>query len=273
MKLNVKVESYRLNRALRQVSLATGKTMKTVVKDAAKLATRKAIEMTAPGESGMAGLDAKKRGETAIAQDAMGGVRGANGKTKRAGIFFVANEGILRKFQKQNPGGNIEKLFTRKDGSVWATEKRFYRPNASISEMDAHHAQYWRNGRMTSAGTRDRTIGRTVFIDRMVVGKGAYRAWLRNRQKRIGLLAAGFMAAVVKLKVGRIPAWITRHKRRSGTAPETTTGNKYKISIINSVSYGSNAQLPRIVPAALAAARLGLLAGVKQIKAKAKINK
>jgi len=84
----------------------------------------------------------------------------------------VANESLLRKWRAQSPGGVTERLFVKKDGTVWATEKRFYQPDADLETMNAHHARYWQNGRMSSAGTRDRTIGRHVFIDRMVIGKG-----------------------------------------------------------------------------------------------------
>jgi len=62
MKLNVEHETARLNRVLRDVQPALRRSMNTLVKDGAKLALRKGIEMTPPGEAGMQPQEAKKRG-------------------------------------------------------------------------------------------------------------------------------------------------------------------------------------------------------------------
>jgi hypothetical protein len=268
MKLTVAHETARLNRVLREVHPALRRSMKTLVKDGAKLALRKGIEMTPPGESNMGAQEAKKRGENAILTDAFGGRRGSKGQTKRSGIFFVANEGLLRKWHAQNPGGDTERLFVKKDGTVWATEKRFYQPNADLGTMNAHHARYWKNGRMSSGGTRDRTIGRHVFIDRMVIGKGAQRSFLAARYKRVGFLAAGWLDAAGKLKMGRLPAWIKRHQGAPGDFREKEGSSTYTVHMINSVKFGGAAQLNRIVPYALAAASAGMKAQAKHVMLK-----
>lgn len=276
MKLNVHVEAARLMRTLREVRPALKKSGKELVRAGARLATRKAIEMTPPFDSRNAegslnnALEAKRRGENAILTDAFGSRAGSSrGKTKRSGIFFVANESLLRKFRAQNPGGEEERLFVRKDGTVWATEKRNYHPGASVSDMNAHHARYWNNGRMSSAGTRTRDIGRWKFIDRMVVGPTARNRWLRSRYQRVGFLAAGWLTAAKELKVARIPAWIKRHSSAPGALRFSESDSKFVIYVVNSVKFGRNAQLDRIVPYALRAASLGMKAQAKHIALKA----
>lgn len=285
MKLNVHVEARRLMQTMREVRPTLRKSGKEMVRAGAKLATRKAIEMTPPFVRKGDGLsldkdgkdrafanakEAKKRGENAILTDAFGSRAGSSrGKTKRSGIFFVADETMLRKFRKENPGGETERLFLRKDGTVWATEKRYYHPGASVADMNAHHAQYWNNGRMSSAGTKTRDIGRWKFIDRMVVGPGAQKRWLKARYQRVGFLAAGWLNAANELKVARVPAWIKRHTTAPGTLRFSESGGRFMIYVINSVKFGRNAQLDRIVPYALRAASLGMKAQAKHIALKA----
>lgn len=275
MKLTAKVEAKKLIQTLRQVQPLLKKDSKELVRAGAKLAIRKAMEMTPPFDMKNAdnslgnALEAKKRGENAIMTDAFGGKRGAQGKTKRSGIFFVANEGMLRKFHAGHPSGENEKLFVKKDGTVWGAEKRYYKPDASTSDMDSHHAQYWRNGRMTSGGSRDRTIGRWVFVDRMVVGKGAKARWLSARYKRVGYLAAGWLTAANELKLARVPAWIKRHTSAPGDYKVDESESKYKVYLINSVKFAGKADLNRVIPYALRAARFGMQAQAKHIALKA----
>ncbi len=267
MRIDIYAENARLMRALREVQPTLKKPWQQMVRAGARLALAKAIEMTPPGESGMQGMEAKKRGENAIRQDALGGKRGPTQQTKRGGIFFVADEGLLRKWQRKEPDGKT-RLFVRKDGSVWGTETQFYKPNASLSDMDAHHARYWKNGKMSSGGARTRDIGRWVFIDRMVVGKGAMNRWLKHRYKRVGWLAAGWMTAANELKVGKIPAWIKRHPG-SGKISFKESGGSFSVFMVNATKYGRAAQLERIVPYALAAASAGMKAQAKHVALKA----
>lgn len=264
MKLNVHVEAARLMRTLREVQPVLKKEGKALVRAGARLATRKAMEMTPPFDArnfdnklDSGSLEARRRGEAAIKGDAFGGSRG---KTKRSGIFFVANESLLKKFHANHPAGQVEKLFVRKDGTVWATESRYYAPGASTADMDAHHARYWSNGRMSSGGARDRSIGRWKFIDRMVVGKGSQSRWLKARYRRIGWLAAGWLNAASELKVPRVPAWIKRHSNAPGAIRFSDADGTFKIYIVNAVKFGRSAQLERVVPYALRAASNGMKA-------------
>lgn len=270
MKLSFKVENAKLLKTLVEVGPALKRNTKTLVRDAAKLALRKAIEMTPPGESNMGAQVAKKRGENAILTDSFGSSAGASrGQQKRSGIFFVAKEQLLRRWHQEHANGQTERLFVRKDGTVWATEKKFYQPNADVGTMNAHHARYWKKGRMSGGGTRDRTIGRHVFIDRMVVGKGSQRAFLAARYKRVGFLAAGWMDAANKLKLSKIPTWIKRHKGAPGTLRIAEGSGYFAINLVNSVKFGAAAQLQRIIPYAIAAARAGMRAQAKHVMAKA----
>lgn len=280
---NVQFETDRLIQKLRAIQPEMKKGMTQLTKDAAKLAVRKAVEMTPPGEINMGAQDAKKRGENAIAIDLFGGKRGtgaAQNKTaRRMGIFFGVKESILKKFE--NTGGvagskvkikarsakDDEILFIKKDGTVYATQKQFYRPNASIAEMEAHHRRYFKNGHMTSSVSGLATTGQWVFVDSFVTTTKNLTSFLTFLRKRVGIWAAGWMPAIEKLTISRVPAWIRRHSAiAKGRCDFVESGDRFEIVIANSTGYGS---LSRIVPYAIAAARAGMDAQFKHIKAKA----
>jgi hypothetical protein len=275
---SVTFEMDRLMKTLKEIQPEMNKGMKTVVKDAAKVVVRKAIEMTPPGSNTVQGQAAKKRGENAIVTDLFGGNRSSKGfgkQGRRGGIFFGVNEAILTKFHdtlgrnqkiKAAEAQNREILFRTKTGEVWATQQNLYRPNASMSEMMAHHRRYFKNGNMTSSISGMVTTGQWVFVDRFVTTKKNLNQFMRLLQKRVGFWAAGWMKAVEKLKVSRVPGWIKRHADYSkGRCPFIEGRDKFTIEIANSTGYGS---LKRIVPYALAGARGAMIKSAEIIKAR-----
>ena len=107
-----------------------------------------------------------------------------------------------------------QKLWVTKAGRVYGVEKRLFRPDATIEQMYDHHRRYFKNGRMTQAGTYERQIGRWIFIDKMVVRYSAYNRYLRYVREKMGILAGGWADAAAQLKV-RMPKIALRHA--SGT--------------------------------------------------------
>ena len=122
------------------------------------------------------------QGRFAILGDLLGGrsIGGASGVQKSRGIFIQHDGEPMRVSE------NTVALFYGKDGRIWGSEKEQYRPNASIREMRGHHNAYKSplTGKVTKAGSWDRTIGRWKFVDRMVVGKSAMKRYLAHIWKR-----------------------------------------------------------------------------------------
>lgn len=161
------------------------------------------LQNTPPYNAGARGTAAKKQGEGAIKRDLLGG-------RKRAGIFSVLPDSLIAQAESY-PNGST-RMFVTKTGQVFGTETANFRPNASTSEMRAHHKKYFQNGRMSQAGGRTRDIGRWKFVDKMVVSQSAMDAYLRLIQARVGMFAASQMGAASDLGgLSKVPAWVRRH--------------------------------------------------------------
>lgn len=176
----------------------------------------------------------KAYGQGAIRRDLMGG-------DGRAGIFYVTKAKDLGGLHERNPDG-IVKLWHTKDGRVFGTETEFYKPNASISDMKAHHGRYFKNGRMTSAGSRTRDIGRWKFVDRMVVSEQAMKRFESHLGKGLGEAASGWNLAAAKLGV-KPPAFIWRHGGKGGFEL-LVTDQSIRIRMSNRVEFA--AKIPRM---------------------------
>lgn len=131
-------------------------------------------------------------------------------------------------------GGSIDVqaiAFKSKTGAVYGVEKALFRPNASETELHAHHKRYRRrDGRVTEAGGRSeigrntKNIGRWKFVDSMHVPERVLKRYIRSMQKRVGTLKAGWMPAARKFGVS-VAKWIQRAERVSGRGVDAMDDN------------------------------------------------
>lgn len=227
------------------------KTRDVVLKEECVSIVKKTINLSPPGSQGQTtsstkdtfvkGIAAKRQGENAILKDLMGGRRGNGGgkSNARFGIFEVMDDKLLSKVR---PHQTTVRLFVKKDGTVYGCDTRFFKPNATIEDMETHHRQYFRNGRMTAAGGNTRDIGRWKFIDKMVVSKSAFNRFLKHQQKKVGLYASSMLAALGELGGSGVPAWISRHKGKlGGGASMNGTGDLMTVKITASPPFSGDA--------------------------------
>ena len=107
-------------------------------------------------------------------------------------------------------------------------------------------------------------VKKNAHVQQIAISPNEIDRHIKAKQKNIGFLAAGWLAAAENLKATKIPAWIKRHKGRApGSVQFVETDEAFTLSMINSVSYGAAAQLARIVPIALSAAAGGIRAEAK----------
>ncbi len=166
------------------------------------------LQNTPPYNAGARGNAAKAQGEGAIKRDLLGG-------KKRAGIFTVLSDSLIEQAETLGTG-NI-RLFATKTGDVYGTESALFEPHASINQMRVHHKRYFKNGKMSQAGGRDRTIGRWKFVDKMVVSKSSMDAYRQHIQSRVGMFAASQMGGAIQLGgSSKVPAWVRRHPIAGG---------------------------------------------------------
>lgn len=202
----MELDNREFNEALRNISVFVKGGPPKALKDEARLLTRDAVRYTPPfGASPIreSWAEQRKAGEAAIRRELLGG---KTGKTRHSGIFLVAADHML----KNKPSEKTVRLFATKDGKVYGVDRQLFRPNASIAEMEAHHKRYrLADGRVTSAGTGDRTVGRWKFIDKMVVSKAAMDRYLKHVFKKVGQAKSGWSLAANGVGLA-LPNWISR---------------------------------------------------------------
>lgn len=197
---------------------------------------RDVIAITPPGHqgkplaSGSKGEPAVQAGEAAIRRD-----------LKR--IFTALDDNIVSKaLSMDNVVSDNVRLWVAKNGDVYGVERRLWRPHASIEAMYDHHRRYFKNGRMTQAGTFTRDIGRWKFIDKMVVPKSRFLEYQKYVFEKIGILAGGWAAAATALKV-RVPKIAKRHA--SGSFLPIEGPDSLRLRLTNTNTYASDADVER----------------------------
>jgi len=196
------VDARGFNKALDRVATVLKKDAPSVVKDQARLLLQRAqVDFTPP--------KTKAQGVNAIKQDLFGGRR-IGTLQKSRGVFLKVGSKWINEAVQQ---GTTVKMWANKKGEVYGVEKTQYKPNASVGEMrDAHLKAYGKGSRIriSTAGARDRIIGRWRFMDRMVVGEESAARYLDFMAKRVGGLKSGWNRAL-KAVGGKIQSFAKKH--------------------------------------------------------------
>ena len=187
--------------------------------------------------------EAKKNGEKAITRDLRG--RGGGG-TVRAGIFGTADFEKDEGFAWYAKGPNV-RLFITKDGKVYGTDKSFFRPDATEGDMRKFHKSKFVKGKMSSAGGRDRSIGRWKFIEKMFVDKTTLDNYVDSQIKKVGWVKAAWAACARELRkvtsgsaARGIPSWVTRHDSPNSDVVDNSRNlSNPSVTLINATSYAS----------------------------------
>ncbi len=173
----------------------------------------------------------QKVGEKAIARDLLGG-------KKRYGLFAPLT-GFMAANAEEYSTGNV-RLFVKKDGTVYGTDKAHFLTGASDSTMRQIHKSAFQNGKISSAGSRSRDIGRWKFIDKYFVPGGTLDEYVKSQQAKSGLAKSGWAACANQLKkvipgsmTRGIPKWVTRHLSDYNLGNvEDRTGNLFSPTVV-----------------------------------------
>jgi hypothetical protein len=198
---------------------------------------RGTMQVTPPGHKGLDGLSttARNHGKSMIAADLLGG--GSRNKHQRSGGIFAPMPRSIIEGAVAVHGDSIQRLWTRKDGTPFGVEHDLFRPDATESDMRAHHKRYFKNGRFTRAGGATKDIGRWKFIDKMVIPEETFAAYLKEQQAKVGYLLSGWRVAANKLGVA-IPAWVANADAPS-TVIVSVTEDRLYIKATNEISWAS----------------------------------
>jgi len=158
----------------------------------------------------------EKISEKAISKDIYGGRRSSGKGKGRYGLFAPISDFMAANAEEYS-SGNI-RLFVKKDGTVYGTDRAHFLPGAGVSDIASIHRANFVNGRMSAAGGDTRDIGRWKFINKYYVPKSELAAFVATRFARVGLAKSGWATCANKLKkvvsgsmTRGIPGWVTRH--------------------------------------------------------------
>ena len=187
---------------------------------------------------------ARETGEKAITGDLIG-------RKRRVGIFGAIGAAMSEEggYSWYKTGDNV-RLFVGKDGFAYGTEKTMFRPGASTSEMRAFHKKNFVNGKMSSAGSKTRNIGRWKFLDKMFVSKETLDEYIQKAIKKVGIAKAGWANCALQLKkvnkgklTASIPPWVIRHTAdfKNGNTQDLTSDIKNpRVVMTNTTPWASN---------------------------------
>ena len=195
---------------------------------------------------------AKKGAEKAITRDLVGGrSSSAVHSQRRVGIFGAIGDAmnVAGGYAWYKKGDNV-RLFVGKDGFAYGTEKMMFRPDASQSDMRSFHKKNFVNGKMSSAGSKTRNIGRWKFLDKMFVSKETLDEYIESTIKKVGIAKAGWANCALQLKkvnkgklTQGIPPWVMRHTAdfKNGNTEDLTSDIKSpRVVMTNTTPWASN---------------------------------
>lgn len=211
--MGIKLDNLKFKKILDEYQEILEKTLPEAVRINARLLAVELARRTQPfGNNDKA----KNIGETAIAKDLLGGRRSRGKGGGRRGIFQSLTPFMQDNALFYNTSENI-RLFARKDGSVYGTDRAHFLPDATASTMRGIHKQNFINGKVSAAGGDTRDIGRWKFINQYFVPPDVLSDYLASVKAKVGLAKSGWAACAKQLKTGKsagtrgIPGWVTKH--------------------------------------------------------------
>lgn len=200
-------DTSQLDRKIREMAAATGRTVEDVARQQMKLLVRDVMAITPPGSAGVSGRAALKAGENAIDRD-----------LGRMGFKPVALKGF--RTITHVPAGHVKGEVV----SIAAVRVKT-RENPRFADPDAFHASCLlsRHGRKVTRG------GRQGFY----VDQRKFKLMRARLFAQIGRLAAGWIPAADALGVA-VPAWIRRHAGSArGTFSVSNSASRITIEAVN----------------------------------------
>jgi len=148
-------------------------------------------------------------------------------------------------------------VFATKAGEVYGVDLSEWAPDASISQLGAHHQENrTKRGRVTAAGQKTRNIGRWRWLNVLVTKEESVAAFVKANQFMVGQAKGGWAAAFMALGGKMSPkGWIGRHAKSAGACShnlnETVANGNVSIVIVNHSEWASAGDPDRIIAASL----------------------
>lgn len=189
-------------------------------------------------------VTAQIRGVSAIKRDLLGGGKSKT-SSSRAGLFNPLSDSLIDSaldsglYQTENV-----RLFVKKDGTVYGTDRTHFLPDAGVGEMRSLHKAAFKNGRMSSAGSTpfDRMagpIGRWKFIDKYVIRHSAFDGYMSGIINKVGWLASS-LNDIARLTGARVPGY-ARGKNAPSFAALELSSERLHFKYVNLIAWAGQA--------------------------------
>lgn len=252
MQPSIQIDASIWNAQALALSVALGKDGPEVMKDEARLLLKQVIGFTPPRN--------KSQGEGAIAADLLGGRKLRDGN-RSVGIIQP-----IKPFMTPPESGVDRPQWISKDGTLYGVENHYWKPEAGYGDIrPLHKASKTKRGRVSTAGSY-RQVGRWKWVDRIFTTYENAGAYVKEIQKRVGNLKAGWAVAYMNLG-GKTRKWISRHVnsgRAKGTGGRLQGSKEMPWIEIGNYAYGVR-EMGRIVNNALKARSSAMARRIKLV--------
>lgn len=227
--MDITLDTSAFNKAMLRMVAETGVHAIDVTKQQAQLFVKGALKITPP--------ITKVRGERSIRGDLRRIFEVITDSEKQSFIDFYNSYSTKEGFGHKGAAalGDIEKrILSRSEMEPWHASRR--KSNGRVMGVrmgrqlgNLHAAQLMTTG-LRKADLRGLDVG--------LVSKTDFNWFVKEVQKKVGMLAGGWAAAAITLGV-RVPDWIARHGTMRGTI-RVVPGKNNSITIENGVKFATN---------------------------------
>jgi len=213
----VKIDDAKMLRKMKQYEKLVGKEVRQLVHNAGRLCSIELAKATAPKGAGGA---AKKKGEKKITKNIKS-------------IFTIVNTKWWREVLRMGKDGK-EVLVHEKTNVVWARDTQ--ETLASADSAKSFHKQTRDSGGVPKARR---------MLERGIIRQAAYRKFLKETLRKVGLAKAGWGVAAAACKADArqplrgVPAWVRRNMARAKGSinDRKAAGFSWQIKMKNGVRY------------------------------------
>ncbi|MGN6552529.1 MAG: hypothetical protein ACTHLW_02190 [Verrucomicrobiota bacterium] len=169
--------------------------------------------------------------------------------------------GVLQKCE----GKPAVRIFASKRGEVYGVDAEQFIPNAGQDIIaSTHNLHRTKRGRVTTAGSRDRVVGRWRWLNILVTNATNVNRYVTFRLRMVGQAKGGWAKSFIALG-GRMSAkgWVGRHSDAGECHAQFAKGD-IRITMINHSAWASGGDPDRIIEKSLEGRTKALSARIRR---------
>lgn len=183
------------------------------------------------------------------------GLKGASLSPRQLQVSRGANPnatewGTLQKCE----GKQAVRVFATKSGEVYGADLSEWLPDADMGQLQKHHEeQRGKNGRVTMAGQKTRSVGRWRWLNVIVTTEELVKKYLARAWDHVGEAKGGWALGFMRLGGRMSPrGWVGKHASEAGGFQASFRPGDIQIRIENRSHWANGGDPDRIIPKVLA---------------------